>query len=547
MSRGQPVTEKIAKVLGSFVASPPDGTPQEVIDAFGRLVRVGDGILPPRIFVEAVEQSPLAISITDTKANILYANEAFVRLSGYETEELIGKNQSILSYKVTPPEVYEELWANLLALKPWSGVLINRRKNGERYLANLTVSPVLDTDGETSYYLALHRDVTDVHELEKRVKNQKVLIESVVDASPVITVLLDANGDVLLDNQAYKKLLGDLHGREPVELFLESLSPVIPDFKVAMERKTGFADEEIRIEVGDMHLPRWFSCSGIWVNEAREDADNYFSNDKQKCLLLVANDITLQKRQQSKIRSNAMRALMAEQQLTESTRETLSGAIYQLQTPLNIISAALAINDGNESKEDSHLFQAMKDILATGETVMNSLRRALPPDRAEAIVLIDFRDVVRDVLELSTKRMLSEGIEIICNRVDELPLMEGHQYGLRSMVKHLIDNAIDALSTPDCEKREITLTTSLHDGSIELSITDSGVGLSEENSLSVFEPFFSAWPHIVGRPGMGLTLALEEARKHGGSIEIHPGKNAGCEVKLSIPVKGPLSLQQQID
>jgi nitrogen fixation negative regulator NifL len=536
----------MAQALGTFLASPPEGTPQEVIDAFGRLVRVGDGILPPRVFVEAVDQSPVAISITDTSANIIYANDAFVDLTGYELDELLGRNQSILSYKVTPPEVYQELWGNLLSLKPWNGVLINKRKDGERYLANLTVAPVLGADGETSYYLALHRDVTDVHELERRVNNQKVLIESVVDASPVITVLLDANGKVLLDNQAYKKLMGDLHGREPVEMFLESLAPVITDFETARDQQLGFHDEEIRIDMGSDHFPRWYSCSGVWVNETMIDADNYFTNQEQQCLLLVANDITLQKRQQTKIRSNAMRALMAEQQLAESTRETLSGAIYQMQAPLNVISAALAITRQREEENNDFLLQALQDILRTGEDVMDCLRRALPSDRAEAVVLIDFRDVIRDVLELSTQRLLAEGVQIVCDSVDSLPLIEGHQYGLRSMVKHLMDNAIDAVSSPDCEHREIVLTTRVRDGRIELAIRDSGVGLSPDKRLSVFEPFFSAWPHIQGRAGMGLTLALEEARRHGGNIEIEPKEDAGgCEVRLSLPVQTGVAQHQE--
>ena len=197
-------SDRMEEVLDTFLSSPPAGTPMEVIEAFGRLVKTEGGVLPPSVFLEAVEQSPIAISITDLKANILYVNHAFEKLTGYAKQELIGHNQSLLSYKVTPPEVYENLWSTLLQQNSWNGVLANKRKDGESYLADLTVAPVLGAEGRTRYYLALHRDVTLVHDLEHKVRNQKVLIESVVDAAPVVIALLNTDGMVLLDNHAYK-------------------------------------------------------------------------------------------------------------------------------------------------------------------------------------------------------------------------------------------------------------------------------------------------------------------------------------------------------
>ena len=103
------------------------------------------GLLPAWLFVEAVEQAPVAISITDKKANILYANQAFSKVTGYSLSEIIGKNESILSNKATPQHVYYNLWHTISRNKIWHGQLVNRHKNGEPYLADLTVSPMQDS------------------------------------------------------------------------------------------------------------------------------------------------------------------------------------------------------------------------------------------------------------------------------------------------------------------------------------------------------------------------------------------------------------------
>ncbi len=157
--------------------------------------------LPPEAYRQAVDQADLAISITDPRANILFANEAFARVTGYRVDEIVGKNESVLSNHTTAPEVYKSMWKDLSAGRPWSGKLLNRRKDGELYLAELTISPVVDAKGKTTHYLGMHRDVTEMHRLERVVRNQKKLIESVIDAAPMAFALLDQTGRVILDNQ----------------------------------------------------------------------------------------------------------------------------------------------------------------------------------------------------------------------------------------------------------------------------------------------------------------------------------------------------------
>jgi nitrogen fixation negative regulator NifL len=548
MARQENHKERMAEALGAFLAAPPQDMPMELLEAFGQVVQTEDGVLPPRVFMQAVEQSPVAISITNTQAKILYANSAFERMTGYAQQEVIGKNQSILSYKVTPIEVYKELWGNLLAQKPWNGVLINKRKDGTRYLADLTVAPVHGMGGETSYYLAMHRDVTEVHELENQVRNQKVLIESVVDMAPVLIALLNTRGEVVLANQAYQRLSADLQEQDPAQVILFAMSEVMGvDLLDPADRGRNFLNMEIQIALPGSTNTSWFSCSGIWVDESDIAVDNYFEHEKEQCLLLVANDVTQQKQQQEQVRTNAIRALMAEQQLVYGMRETLSGAIFQLQGPFNMLSAALAILKRRGEDQNDPLQSALQEVLNIGETVVSNLNAALPRQAKEVVQPVNLNEVVREVLGISTDRLLAQGAQVELQLEASLPPVLGHRYELCSLVKQLVDNAIDALGEPGVTRRELFVATRLSDDEVEVSIRDTGLGIKEANRFKAFEPFFSAWQQNRSKAGMGLTIALEVARYHGGDIEIMPENQyrQGCLVRLCLPLQAPRHLMEE--
>ena len=234
--------------------------------------------LPFSLFVKAVEQAPVAISITDKKANILYINQAFTDVTGYNAAEILGKNESELSDKSTPRQIYYDLWHTISRKQVWQGQLVNRQKLGQRYLADLTIAPMLDERGAVSHYIGMHRDVTQAHYAEQQVNNQKQLIESVLNASPVAMAVLDSDKRVVLDNQMYKMLISELDKKEPALFFLQALEQDMGDlWGESVNRQLGFANREIRIESTGLKSTRWFSCAGNWFTENDVCADTFFT------------------------------------------------------------------------------------------------------------------------------------------------------------------------------------------------------------------------------------------------------------------------------
>jgi len=537
---GSTQTDTFSEVFKAFLASPPEGTPDAIIEAFGEMGWEGRGLLPPRLFYQVVEQSPVAISITDAKANILYANPQFSRVTGYAPEDVVGENESILSDKVTPRIVYQTMWGRLLQRKPWSGVLVNRRKTGERYLAELTIAPVLDGKGQATHYLGMHRDVTEVHRLEQQVHNQKALIESVVDAAPVVVALLDDSGRLVLDNMAYKVLKADMHGIEPADQLISALRESLgPAFEQARQGGRGFAGEEVSFDPGKGAPPRWFSCSGTWFREHDASADNFFEARKESYLLLVANEITAIKHGEEQMRMSALRALMAEEELVQGMRETLAGAVFQLQGPINMVNAATAMLErrANGGEENAALLEVLQQALAEGRQALQVLRDSMPDAPNEALEPVNVNQLLREVLGLCTDRLLALGVVVDWAPEPVLPPLLGYENGLRSLFKQLVDNAIDAMAGLRSGMRELRLRTESVGESLTVTIEDTGPGIPEALRLKVFEPFFTTKGAAGRRAGMGLPLVQEMVNEHAGTIGIDPTYTEGCRFRVQFPLR----------
>jgi PAS domain S-box-containing protein len=117
----------------------------------------------------AIEQAGEAVLITETDGTILYVNPAFEQMTGYSRAEAIGRNPRILKSGRQEADFYEKLWSDLTTGQKWQGRLVNRKKDDTPYIADETIAPVHDQDGEIVSYVATMRDVTREVGLEEQV------------------------------------------------------------------------------------------------------------------------------------------------------------------------------------------------------------------------------------------------------------------------------------------------------------------------------------------------------------------------------------------
>lgn len=125
----------------------------------------------------ALEQTADSVVITDRQGVIEYVNPAFEAITGYSRDEVIGKTPRVLKSGHHDEGFYRKLWTEVLAGRPFRGTVVNRKKTGELYWSQQTITPMKDDGGNITHFVSLLKDITELlkrkeHEAEMRLARE---------------------------------------------------------------------------------------------------------------------------------------------------------------------------------------------------------------------------------------------------------------------------------------------------------------------------------------------------------------------------------------
>ncbi len=152
----------------------------------------------------AVDQSPVAIIISDPHGIIEYVNARFTRNTGYAADEVIGKPAGHQRSGQTDRETYRALWQALRAGRDWHGELLNRRKNGKLYWDDVHIVPLMDAAGQVAHYLSIQEDISDRKHDEDTLRLWATVFENTGEA----VMITDADNRIVSVNQAFTDITG---------------------------------------------------------------------------------------------------------------------------------------------------------------------------------------------------------------------------------------------------------------------------------------------------------------------------------------------------
>ncbi len=222
----------------------------------------------------ALESAANAIVICSPCGTIEWVNPAFERLTGYSKDEALGKTPRILKSGLHEASFYADLWKTVHAGHVWSSEITNRRKDGSLFTEDITITPLKDSKGRITRFIAVKQDITERKDAEQKLAS--LALEEAAQQSRFLTLLTNMEEAVLVEdrerkitfaNPAFVKMFGvpsaDLLGRSCPELVLEASHLFVDSdrFKKSIEaavRSSNPALEEMFETVDQRFLARDF-------------------------------------------------------------------------------------------------------------------------------------------------------------------------------------------------------------------------------------------------------------------------------------------------
>ncbi len=212
-----------------------------------------------------------------------------------------------------------------------------------------------------------------------------------------------------------------------------------------------------------------------------------------------------------------------------------AGIAHELNNPLNNIGLnAEALYDGLDSYTDAQKQKMLGDIVSQVERASATVRNLLDFTRVEKPVLISvsLEDVVREARRLVANEAEINHVEFLVAMPPDLPRVRGNPRDLQQVFLNLFLNAIQAMPNGGSLTVQGKPTT---DGAIEVDVTDTGIGIPEENIGSVFDPFFTT-KEVGSGTGLGLAVSYGIIQKHNGSIAVRSKVAEGTTFAVRLPV-----------
>ncbi len=451
-----------------------------------------------------------SIIATDEHGRIIYANPATETMFGYSAEELKGKDLELLATELYRERIDKQIFGTGTTGKMWSGEILNRRKDGRLLYVSVSVSKMVDKEGNFIALVWFQKDVTQT----KRYQEEMIKIEK--EKADTLRILHENEAAI---NRSLSKTKRELQEKNlELERRTFELEEEKGRLKEAYDKLNQMQAQLLQSEklaslgqlsagvAHELNNPIGFVHSNLgtlaeYVRDVKSLLDKYASLEKRmppdKPCRELAREI-------------------------EEFKERI-GVQSMLDDFDKIIS---------ESQEGA---QRVK-------TIVQNLKDFAHRDKTR-LELADINKGIESTLNIVWNELKYKAT--VTKKYGLIPQIECFPQQLNQVFMNLLVNAAQAIE----EKGEITIKTYQAGKSVVVEISDTGAGIPEENLEHIFDPFFTT--KEVGKgTGLGLSVVYGIIENHGGKIEVETQVGKGSTFRVILPVSGspvPLDAKEEAE
>lgn len=484
----------------------------------------------------AIEHSPMSIIITDIKGNIEYSNPFFSKVTGYTSEEVHGKNPSILKSGKQSETFYKEMWGTIKNGNIWEGEFYNKRKDDSFFYERAIISPVKDKNGEIVNFIAIKEDISASKQTLNEVKRLKSLNDRIINTMREGIVVENSEGNILFTNPEFCQMTGFDNN----ELAGEKWDVVIDHelHKNIQKNKNNQPGQRNELFESRLYHKNGTSIPVIVSGSPILDGRKYMG------FISVFTDITQLKENEKKLKIALEQAQMSD----KLKSAFLANMSHEIRTPMNAILGFTDILRQEKNLEEDVRDEYFAIIEKKGNELMQIISDLIDISKIEAkMVVINKREIpVNSFLEeiyhtfekellLSSKPSLKAKKSLPPN--SESIIISTDPNRLRQVITNLLDNA-----TKFTAKGEITLGYTVQKKFVEFFVQDTGIGISEANQKIIFERFRQVDDNFNRQfrgTGLGLNICKGLINLMGGDLYVNSKENQGTTFYFTLPLVTP--------
>ena len=366
--------------------------------------------------------------------------------------------------------------------------------------------------------------------MEKELKEAYDFMNKIVQSSPNSITATDMKGNILIWNQAAEKILGYRASEVIGKMNIVKIYPEGLARKVMQMLRSG--------EYGG--IGRLNSFPMVYVRHDGEVVEGNLSaaiifDSRGKEIASVGSFVDLRDRlkMERALRDTQEQLLQSEKlaamgRLTSQIAHELNNPLYGIMNTLELLKTEIA----PDNKRRKILEMALSETVRLSDLLRKMLSFSKPDQEERQPV--DINSVIDEILLLHEKQLRENDINIESSFTEELGLVIASKNQLRQVFLNMVANARDAM--PD--GGTLTVATEGDGAAVTVKISDTGIGIREENLGKIFDSFFTTKGEVKG-VGLGLSVCYGFIKEHGGDIEVNSQEGVGTTFTITLPIHDP--------